>query len=610
MALLFLVLGFAQPFLKQDDDVKKGSKLVSVFIDNSYSMASLSQDAPLLEEAKRKAEDIIKAYQLEDKFQIISHNLSARQQRLVSQEQALSLVDEIALTSEVNTLSRILQRQQQLLNEEENPNKILYYISDFQENITDLEPSDTTYEYNMVPLRAVIEQNVSIDSAWFEAPVQMMNKANKLLVRIHNWSDQKVENVQLSVRKDGDVKPVGTLDLEAQTSMVDTIFLSVLEPGIQKVELKITDFPVQFDDTYYLSFEVKQQIQTLIVNQDLPNRYIESAFGSEEFFQKTNLRASNLDYSSFNQYQLIVLNELKSVSSGITSAVKNYLGQGGNVVMFPAMDADLASYNEFLGQLNAGSIGGFDTTTSVINYFNADEFIFNDVFERNRGNIRLPTTRGNYSLNSRSSNTEKLMGYRDGKTFLSKNTIGKGNLYLSAAPLDLKASNLVTQAEIFIPMLYKMALSTSQEVKIAYTMGTDPFVEMENKASGSEVVYKVSGPSNFIPSQVSQGRHILLGFHDQVQKAGFYDVYLKEGTALNTYAFNSNRLESDLSCLSQEALQSRYGEETTIIEQVQQANLGQFVREKDQGIILWKYCLILALIFLALETLIIRFWSV
>ncbi len=153
-------------------------------------------------------------------------------------------------------------------------------------------------------------------------------------------------------------------------------------------------------------------------------------------------------------------------------------------------------------------------------------------------------------------------------------------------------------------------MDTSQEIKIAYTIGSDAFVEMENKASGSEVVYKVSGPSNFIPSQVSQGKHILLGLQDQVQQAGFYDVYLKEGTVLNTYAFNSNRLESDLSCLREDALKSRYGQETTIIEQVQQANLAQFVREKDQGIILWKYCLILALIFLALEALIIRFWSV
>jgi hypothetical protein len=163
---------------------------------------------------------------------------------------------------------------------------------------------------------------------------------------------------------------------------------------------------------------------------------------------------------------------------------------------------------------------------------------------------------------------------------------------------------------VFIPLLYKIALSTSEDIKVAYTIGHDQYVELENKVSGAEVVYKVIGPSSFIPSQQSQGRHILLGLHDQVQEAGFYDVYLREDQILNTYAFNSNRLESDPLCLSVGEIRNLYADNATIIEQTQYANLGAFIQEKDQGIILWKYCLILALIFLALEALIIRFWSV
>ncbi|MBK8505799.1 MAG: BatA domain-containing protein [Saprospiraceae bacterium] len=75
LAVLFLVFAFAQPFIKRDENVKKGQKLISIFVDNSYSMASLSQDAPLLEEAKRKAKELVNAYDLEDRFQIISHDL-------------------------------------------------------------------------------------------------------------------------------------------------------------------------------------------------------------------------------------------------------------------------------------------------------------------------------------------------------------------------------------------------------------------------------------------------------------------------------------------------------------------------------------------------------
>ncbi|MBK8505800.1 MAG: hypothetical protein IPL46_28545 [Saprospiraceae bacterium] len=298
---------------------------------------------------------------------------------MISREQALTSIDDLELTPAVTPFSKIFLRQQQLLDDQDNPNKLLYYVSDFQQNIVDFDLADTTFEYNLLPLRAVIEQNVSIDSAWFEAPVQMMNKANMLLVKVHNWSDQKVENIQLSMRLDGAVKPVGSLDIEAKSTVVDSVFITVLQPGIQKVELKITDFPVQFDDSYNVAFEVKQQLQTLVINQERPNRYIESALGSQEYFQKTDRNASNLDYTAFNQYQLIFLNELSSISTGLSSALKNYLQQGGNVTLFPAINIDLATYNSFLSQLGAGQFEGFDTTGRVVNYYNANEFIFDDV---------------------------------------------------------------------------------------------------------------------------------------------------------------------------------------------------------------------------------------
>ena len=48
LALLFLVLAFAQPFIPQDVEVKQGDKAVSVFIDNSFSMSALGQEVPLL----------------------------------------------------------------------------------------------------------------------------------------------------------------------------------------------------------------------------------------------------------------------------------------------------------------------------------------------------------------------------------------------------------------------------------------------------------------------------------------------------------------------------------------------------------------------------------
>jgi hypothetical protein len=263
-----------------------------------------------------------------------------------------------------------------------------------------------------------------------------------------------------------------------------------------------------------------------------------------------------------------------------------------------------------MSSLNAGRLQQWDTISRLVNYVNLDEFIFSDVFEKLRGNLRLPACNGNYHLSNQSRGFEKLMGFRDGKTYLGKYQREKGHLYFCTAPLNQSFNNLVTQAEVFIPMLYKMALSTAVSRKVAYTIGSDNFVELENASSGAEVVYKVEGAASFIPGQQSFGKEIILNMHDQVQIPGIYRVYLEEGQPLISLGFNSNRMESDPTCFSSDQLADRYGDQINLVGKTQLANLADYIKEKDQGVLLWKYCLILALIFLALETLIIRFWKV
>ena len=181
LAVGALVFAFAQPFIPQGDTVKKGNNAVSIFIDNSFSMNALQNEIPLLDIAKEKARQIINAYSEEDKFQILTHAFEGRHQRLVSKEDALSLIDEIEISPSVRELSKVVNRQKQAINSKEE-NEILYLISDFQESINDLGSiQDTTVEINLLPLQAVQEKNVSLDSVWLESPVPMINQPIKCL---------------------------------------------------------------------------------------------------------------------------------------------------------------------------------------------------------------------------------------------------------------------------------------------------------------------------------------------------------------------------------------------------------------------------------------------
>ncbi|MCB0588121.1 MAG: hypothetical protein KDD06_22705, partial [Phaeodactylibacter sp.] len=77
-----LVLAFAQPFIPaKNTEVKAGTKAVSIFIDNSFSMEALSQDVPLLEKAKQRAREAVNAYAPDDQFQILTNDFEGRHQR-------------------------------------------------------------------------------------------------------------------------------------------------------------------------------------------------------------------------------------------------------------------------------------------------------------------------------------------------------------------------------------------------------------------------------------------------------------------------------------------------------------------------------------------------
>lgn len=614
LAIAFLVFAFAQPFLPAGPDVRQGSKDISIYIDNSFSMGALSQDVPLLEVAKRRARDIVQAYAPDDRFQILTSDLEGRHQRLAGREEALAFIDEINISPSVSTLNEVLQRQEQTLKMGSNDNRLAYWISDFQKITTRWDPPrDTALDLNLVPLQAVQERNISIDSVWMEAPVPMLNQPNNLIVEVRNWTEEAAENVRLTLRHEGQTMPVGTLNIPPQTSLRDTISMQLNRIGWHQAELQVTDYPIQFDDVYHIALRVAEEIRVGIINESAENGFLTSAFQSIPYFRAGNLLSRSLDYSGLPAFQFIVLNELPELSSGLSFALKQYAENGGNILLFPAENADLSTYNSFLSAFPANPFLAFDKRERLVGQVNLEEFIFRDVFENKSANLRLPVTQGNFTWGRSSAAPEEiLMSYRDGSPFLSKYQIGRGHLYVCAAPLSETYNNMVRNAEIFIPMLYKMAISSGSGQKIAYTIGYDEVVTADVPVRTTEAVYQMEGPGiQFIPPQRISGSRLSLTLSNEIPRAGIYRLlHSADSASLAQFAFNHNRRESDLACYTTSELKELAGEGASVIEADARASFEAIIGERSQGVVLWRWCLALALLFLALEQLLLRFWKV
>lgn len=609
LALAFLVFAFAQPFIPVSEDVYQGRKNVSLFVDNSYSMQSFGEDLPLLDRSKQKAMDIIAAYGSADKFQVITHELRSDQQRYLSQDEAIAAVEEIEITPSVAPISNVIERQKRLSESDPDAPLISYLISDFQESIVDVNGGDSTFQINLVPVQSVQEKNIAIDTAWFDVPAQLMNQTSQLVVQLTNYSEDDVENVKLTSSLDGQEKPVSTITIPANQTIYDTVNLTIMKTGWHQVILRVTDFPVQFDDSYFMTFYVLENVRIAAINDGSENPRLTAAFANNPNFNLDNISNAQINYSALRDYDLLVLNDVRNVTSGTAEELYSFMENGGRVIFFPAPGQEPGVFSDFLTRCGANTFAEWDTVQRVAGRVNTDELLFRDVFINTSRNLRLPVTESNYTTNAIQARAEqRVITYRDGSSLISKYDVGRGSLIISTAPLADDFSNLARNAEIFIPLLYNAAVSVGREAPNAYTIGKGTLIEVPSPDVDGERVFTFKGDIEFIPGMTPLGVNTLLDPAGQIETAGFYELYLGDDYR-GIYAFNFDRRESALAYIASESLAEFFGDDAQIWEETARASFSELIAEQERGIVLWRWCIILALAFLGLEILLIRFWK-
>ncbi len=608
LAVAALIFAFAQPYIANK---KKNleRKLVSVFVDNSYSMNALSRDIPLIDKAKLKAEQIIDAYNETDRFQILTHNYSGVSSRILTKEEALASIEAIAITPSVKDLDLVVNRMVQSFKELKG-DKSFYLLSDFQKNISQFPTTiDTSYTLQLIPFQSVQNSNLSIDTAYLVSPTPLLNQVNQMIIEITNQGQEDQENVRINIQQNGQNKPSGTLNILAGQTKVDTLELSFSKAGTQAISLSMDDYPIQFDDVYHMSISIQDNANVLSIFDQKQNRYLKALFTGVEEMTLSHANVNNINYNELDQYSLIILDDLNTLSSGLISELKAYVNKGGNLSIFPSKNGNKEEYNQLLTSLKVNSITQWEDAQREVLKINTEEFVFNKVFATLNKNINLPTTNGNFVFTNFAANGgEHLLKYRDGSPFLSKYKTGDGQVFICASSLEREINPLVENAEIFVPMIYKMSLSQAAKTPDAYTLGKANNIKVKNSGDDTEMLYKISGNIDFIPQQVNQGNFTQITTLDEIPAAGFYDI-TKNGESIKQLAFNYNRKESEVSCYKPSELSEKFGDQVAVLDQADNDNLAKIIKEREQGIFLWRLFLILALVFLGIETLILRFWK-
>ncbi|MGI4751570.1 MAG: BatA domain-containing protein [Janthinobacterium lividum] len=613
LALFFLVMAFAKPFLPSGDVRNAGKpQAVSIFVDNSYSMQTLNREGSLLDEAKRRAKEIASAYSINDRFQLLTQDFEGKQQRFLNREEFDRAVEEVNISPQSRNLQQIINRQQGLFETQKNAVPSIYLISDFQKNIAKNSiRANNNIKISLVQIKATSQPNIAVDSLWLISPLHQPNAAEKLVVRLHNYGDEKAQKVPVKLLINGETKALGSYDLEAKSFRQDTLRFSGLKAGWQNGQVSLNDNPVTFDNQFYFTFRVQQQLSVLQIADHVPNRFLQAVFASDAFFKADFSSAGNVNYAGLSKYPVIYFSDVKEVSAGLAQQLQAYVKQGGTLVVFPVADANLASYQNLLRPLNADFPEKLITENTKVVSINLKNPLFKDVFERMPENPDLPQLKKYFSLSSGQHNLRQNLMEMPGKTaFLSVYNSGKGKVYLSAVPASEDFSNLPHHA-LFVPMLFRMALLSGHDLPLFYTLGenelleTAPIVEVADQP-----LHLQKGTISMIPDVRRTDGKTQLYVADQIRETGNYKLTLKD-SVLAQIAFNDNRQESDLNYLTEKELKQDFSSIKTVSYlPAGKLSLAKQVAEVNSGVQLWKLCLILALLCLAAEVLLIRFYKV
>ena len=608
LAFLFLIVAFAKPFLPGRARVSYGQQeVVSIFVDNSYSMQALSREGTLLDEAKSRAKEIAGTYDINTRFQVLTQDFEGRHQRLLNRDEFNDAVDIISISAQSRKLQSIINRQQSLLQLQGGNIRLSYVISDFQRNIGESKISaDSGLKINLIQLKANSLPNIATDSVWLLNAVHRPGENEKLVIRLHNYADGKAVNVPVKLLVNGMQKALGSYSLDAGSIATDTLSFSGLQEGWQHAELQLQDNPVTFDNQFYFSFYVQPQMPVLLISSGQPDQYLNAVFNSDAFFKVIQTTYGHVDYSTLSKYSFIAISNVKAISGGLTQQLKEFVQKGGSLAVFPAAEIDGNSYKKLLQSIGSAYPEKLIREELKVTAINTKAQVYSNTFERMPQNPDLPTVKSYYQL-SDNVPAERLMTLTNGQPFWEQFKYKQGKVYISAVPLDESFSSLQRHA-LFVTTTLRMALLSAHDQALYYTLGSSESIEAAPlQMKPNEVLTLTRGDQKIIPDVRRQNGNTMLYLSDQLQKPGDYKL-LKQDSLVQWLSFNNNRSESDLHYLSKATLQNLLPAKSRVLE-AGTVPLKSILNDSNLGKQLWKLCLLLALVFLLAEILLLRFYK-
>ncbi len=615
IAIASIVLVFAHPYIPVGQNTKIAKiPYVAVYIDNSFSMDAEGKHGILLESAKVKAKELTTALPGNTRYLLITNEFALLHQRYVSSDQFVDWVSQIQSCHIVRSFNDVMQKASALLPHlDSGVINTIYLLSDFQKNIVGSLPLKVPKNLNVIalPFSGQENTNLYIDSLWFESPDHYKGKLENLHITIRNNSTEDFNDIPLQLTINDSLRSSQVFNITANEKVEKIVPFTQWEPGLIEGHVDITDYPITFDNTLYFNYTLNEKIPVLIINESGNNDYFSALYSDDENIQAVSVQSTNIPYNKLESYQLIIVNQLQNLSSGLINELYQFMKKGGSLIFIPGINSDDPGYQSFYKLLPGITLGNILEQEGTISHIDWKSDLLKTAVNADLSDVKYPSYKKIYPVQIGVRSTGKsILADQSGNPVLVRIPVKSGKCYLSTIPLDPDITDFGTHP-LFVPLFYNMALfaSTSSKNFSWIKPGVVCKIKRMSKDGISLRLLEKSTGKELIPPYHVMQDEILINPDINSLSAGSFGVY--SGSNLVDYlSFNYDRSESDLRCYSSDEIPELFGitpsKVIKVFDPFSQETDRQ-INQQNQGKPLVTWFIWLALFALLVEMLILRF---
>lgn len=603
MRMLFiagLVFAFAYPYdpeqkLKTDD----ADNLIAVYIDNSMSMQSQSEEVKLVEDARSSARALVKSVSPSQRFVLLTNSRQPDNEYPMNQDEMLMSIDAMQTEASPMIFNNLYENLQMIMRRNGFKSASLFVYSDFQNDMMDMRGivADSAIQIVGLPLSSDYQQNIYIDTVWLSSPVLQTGLANEVNVRVVNDGGKEINGLPVYLELDGVSAAFTTIDVPAGGKGVTAMQFVMNESGEKSAAVSINDYPITFDDTYNFVLNVRPVIKIV----ELTSNYtmtspIATLFSDNLQFDYQAIDPHRIDQQYLMDCQMVVVDGDADLNETMWRTIVDFASDGGSVVVLPSDETKA------------------ENDTLSVNMIASQHEFFSDIFVNIPDNADLPKVYKHTQIRKfKFRNTLTLMSLQNGTSFFTLSKVGGGNIFSFASQLGGDWTNFADNA-LFVPVMYKIAMLGAQTGRLSYTIGIDRELTVNDLTAFAESDVRIrneQGNFEMIPVVDLRNNRAVVRLYDELPGAGFYTVN-KGDEIIATTAWNDSRAESKMQFMNGEEvskLMKDNGLNVLTVMKAGEIRSDDVMQMMVRRSMLWRTFILISLITLLIEILILRFWK-